>query len=175
MAHPPRSKPPLRSSSGPPNPCITPSTETLVVVVNLISWSPPDVAVTSPNNRHGTLLDPGYLLEKSVLRGRNGKISCIPGREEPQLLLRRQVAKVRSLFRRKHRDAVYGRPASSSSCANTSNLSLRSGARCGLVRPASSRRCLIEAITAGMAVAEALASFQTVTESLFPASRSTSQ
>src|SRR5437764_9590939 len=35
MAHPPRSKPPLRSSSGPPNPCITPSTETLVVVVNL--------------------------------------------------------------------------------------------------------------------------------------------
>src|SRR5438067_3567906 len=40
MAHPPRSKPPLRSSSGPPNPCITPSTETLVVVVNLMSWSP---------------------------------------------------------------------------------------------------------------------------------------
>src|SRR5204862_4233428 len=43
MAHPPRSKPPLRSSSGPPNPCITPSTETLVVVVNLMSWSPPHV------------------------------------------------------------------------------------------------------------------------------------
>src|SRR5947209_12643937 len=40
MAHPPRSKPPLRSSSGPPNPCTTPSTETLVVVVNLMSWSP---------------------------------------------------------------------------------------------------------------------------------------
>src|SRR5438477_12338342 len=40
MAHPPRSKPPLRSSSGPPNPCITPSTETLVVVVNLMTWSP---------------------------------------------------------------------------------------------------------------------------------------
>src|SRR5207248_2140318 len=39
MAHPPRSKPPLRSSSGPPNPCITPSTETLVVVVNLTLWS----------------------------------------------------------------------------------------------------------------------------------------
>src|SRR2546428_236209 len=37
MAHPPRSKPPLRSSSGPPNPCITPSTEMLVVVVNLMS------------------------------------------------------------------------------------------------------------------------------------------
>src|SRR5438552_1710803 len=43
MAHPPRSKPPLRSSSGPPNPCITPSTETLVVVINLMSWSPPHV------------------------------------------------------------------------------------------------------------------------------------
>src|SRR6266571_6186614 len=43
MAHPPRSKPPLRSSSGPPNPCITPSTEMLVVVVNLMSWSPPHV------------------------------------------------------------------------------------------------------------------------------------
>ena len=28
-AHPPRSNPPLRSSSGPPSPCITPSTETL--------------------------------------------------------------------------------------------------------------------------------------------------
>src|SRR2546427_7898330 len=43
MAHPPRSKPPLRSSSGPPNPCIPPSTETLVVVVNLMSWPPPHV------------------------------------------------------------------------------------------------------------------------------------
>src|SRR2546430_17179538 len=43
MAHPPRSKPPLRSSSGPPIPCITPSTETLVVVVNRMSWSPPYV------------------------------------------------------------------------------------------------------------------------------------
>jgi len=40
MAHPPRSKPPLRSSSGPPNPCMTPSTETFVVVVNFMSWSP---------------------------------------------------------------------------------------------------------------------------------------
>jgi hypothetical protein len=38
-AHPPRSKPPRRSSLGPPNPCITPSTETLVVVVNLMLWS----------------------------------------------------------------------------------------------------------------------------------------
>src|SRR5260370_17095080 len=40
MAHPPRSKPPLRSSSGPPNPCITPSTETLVVVVNFMIAAP---------------------------------------------------------------------------------------------------------------------------------------
>src|ERR1700733_14608852 len=34
LAHPPRSNPPLRSSSGPPHPCITPSTETCVVVVS---------------------------------------------------------------------------------------------------------------------------------------------
>src|SRR5215216_6780890 len=32
--HPPRSNPPLRSSSGPPSPCITPSTVTMVVVVS---------------------------------------------------------------------------------------------------------------------------------------------
>src|SRR5215212_10119207 len=48
MAHPPRSKPPLRSSSGPPNPCITPSTETLVVVVNLMSWSPHRTTAAAP-------------------------------------------------------------------------------------------------------------------------------
>src|SRR5262245_24993165 len=36
MAHPPRAKPPQRSSSGPPGPCITPSTETCVVVVSFI-------------------------------------------------------------------------------------------------------------------------------------------
>src|SRR4051812_18205037 len=36
MAHPPRSNSPLRSSSGPPPPCITPSTETCVVVVSLM-------------------------------------------------------------------------------------------------------------------------------------------
>src|SRR5215212_2555540 len=36
MAHPPRSKLPLRSSSGPPSPCITPSTETFVLVVSFM-------------------------------------------------------------------------------------------------------------------------------------------
>src|SRR3712207_4277248 len=40
MAHPPRSKPPLRSSSGPPSPCITPSTETLVLVVSFMVGAP---------------------------------------------------------------------------------------------------------------------------------------
>jgi ribosomal protein S18 acetylase RimI-like enzyme len=35
-AHPPRSNPPLRSSSGPPSPCITPSTETFVMVVSFM-------------------------------------------------------------------------------------------------------------------------------------------
>ena len=38
--NPPRSKPPRRSSSGPPNPCITPSTERLVVVVNFMFLVP---------------------------------------------------------------------------------------------------------------------------------------
>src|SRR2546423_1001211 len=41
--HPPRSNPPLRSSSAPPSPCITPSTVTIVMVVSfmgssLLSW-----------------------------------------------------------------------------------------------------------------------------------------
>src|SRR5580704_5030319 len=36
MAHPPRSNPPLRSSSDPPSPCITPSTETFVVIVSFM-------------------------------------------------------------------------------------------------------------------------------------------
>src|SRR5215211_5432988 len=40
MAHPPRSNPPLRSSSGPPRPCITPSTETFVVVVSFMVAGP---------------------------------------------------------------------------------------------------------------------------------------
>src|SRR6266511_2658850 len=35
-AHPPRSNPPLRSSSGAPSPCITPSTVTIVVVVSFM-------------------------------------------------------------------------------------------------------------------------------------------
>src|SRR5207253_7778561 len=35
-AHPPRSNPPLRSSPGPPRPCITPSTETCVTVVSFM-------------------------------------------------------------------------------------------------------------------------------------------
>src|SRR3712207_4328400 len=36
MAHPPRSNPPQRSSSGPPSPCITPSTETFVLIVSFM-------------------------------------------------------------------------------------------------------------------------------------------
>src|SRR6478672_12371740 len=39
IAHPPRSNPPRRSSSGPPFPCITPSTETSVVVVSFMRSS----------------------------------------------------------------------------------------------------------------------------------------
>src|SRR5436305_5061862 len=36
VTHPPRSNPPLRSSSGPPSPCITPSTVTIVMVVSFM-------------------------------------------------------------------------------------------------------------------------------------------
>src|SRR5437016_8855472 len=36
VTHPPRSKPPLRSSSAPPSPCITPSTVTIVRVVSFM-------------------------------------------------------------------------------------------------------------------------------------------
>ena len=39
-AHPPRSNPPLRSSSDPPSPCITPSTETCVRVVSFMVADP---------------------------------------------------------------------------------------------------------------------------------------
>src|SRR3989442_5911414 len=69
MAHPPRSKPPLRSSSGPPIPCITPSTETLVVVVNLMSWSPRRTTAAGPFwIRVTPLLQPGTW--QSTRRGR---------------------------------------------------------------------------------------------------------
>src|SRR5215208_4031664 len=36
VTHPPRSNPPRRSSSGPPSPCITPSTVTIVMVVSFM-------------------------------------------------------------------------------------------------------------------------------------------
>src|SRR5688572_10895289 len=36
VIHPPRSNPPLRSSSAPPSPCITPSVVTIVVVVSFM-------------------------------------------------------------------------------------------------------------------------------------------
>src|SRR5207244_3855592 len=39
-AHPPRSNTPRSSSSGPPGPCITPSTETCVVVVSFMVAAP---------------------------------------------------------------------------------------------------------------------------------------
>src|SRR5688572_11402910 len=45
VTHPPRSNPPLRSSSGPPSPCITPSTETCVTVVSFMVAVPFSFAV----------------------------------------------------------------------------------------------------------------------------------
>src|ERR671925_1434352 len=40
VTHPPRSNPPLRSSSGAPSPCMTPSTETIVMVVSFMVGAP---------------------------------------------------------------------------------------------------------------------------------------
>src|SRR5437868_10191894 len=45
-AHPPRSNTPRSSSSGPPGPCITPSTETCVVVVSFMVATPSLLSVS---------------------------------------------------------------------------------------------------------------------------------
>src|SRR5215218_1197781 len=57
VTHPPRSNPPLRSSSGPPSPCITPSTVTIVVVVSFMiavpfSLGAPSWAASHPCYEH---------------------------------------------------------------------------------------------------------------------------
>src|SRR6266508_5297683 len=57
LAHPPRSNPPLRFSSGPPFPCTTPSTETCVVVVSFMIAVPfslgrPSWAAAHPYYEH---------------------------------------------------------------------------------------------------------------------------
>src|SRR5215216_506512 len=57
VTHPPRSNPPLRSSSGPPSPCITPSTVTIVVVVSFtiavpFSLGAPSWAASHPCYEH---------------------------------------------------------------------------------------------------------------------------
>src|SRR5215212_7977360 len=61
MAHPPRSKPPLRSSSGPPSPCITPSTETFVVVVSFMVFLSLVALLSDPTERtHRSHREPGH-------------------------------------------------------------------------------------------------------------------
>src|SRR5215216_5541279 len=57
VTHPPRSNPPLRSSSGPPSPCITPSTVTIVMVVSFMMAAPfslgaPSWAASHPCYEH---------------------------------------------------------------------------------------------------------------------------
>ena len=47
VTHPPRSNPSLRSSSGPPSPCITPSTVIIVMVVSFMVATPPISLVCS--------------------------------------------------------------------------------------------------------------------------------
>src|SRR5437867_803817 len=47
VTHPPRSNPPLRSSPGPPIPCITPSTVTVVRVVSFMVAVPFSLSLSS--------------------------------------------------------------------------------------------------------------------------------
>src|SRR4029453_18097093 len=51
--HPPRSNPPLRSSSGPPSPCIAPSTETFVMVVSFMVTGPFSLGLSSFDSTGG--------------------------------------------------------------------------------------------------------------------------
>src|SRR5713226_3387733 len=87
MAHPPRSKPPLRSSLGPPISCITPSTETLVVVVNLMSCSPPHVHAWCAHEARIASRRRGVLSETDV---RNDLRICFRGffGERPNSIVR---------------------------------------------------------------------------------------
>src|SRR6266511_4962636 len=50
-AHPPRSNRPRSSSSGPPGPCITPSTETCAVVVSFIVVAPLSLGLAGSRGR----------------------------------------------------------------------------------------------------------------------------
>src|SRR2546429_371368 len=74
MAHPPRSNPPLRSSSGPPRPCITPSTETFVVVVSFMVAGPFSLVWSSfgttgpPHRSHRCLTDPDHRVQGPAAR-----------------------------------------------------------------------------------------------------------
>ena len=47
VTHPPRSNPPLRSSSGPPSPCMTPSSVTSVTVVSFMAAVPFSLGLSS--------------------------------------------------------------------------------------------------------------------------------
>src|SRR5436309_3842690 len=63
--HPPRSNPPLRSSSAAPSPCITPSTVTIVMVVSFMV-APLDLAVDGFFGEDGIDLADG--LAQSLVR-----------------------------------------------------------------------------------------------------------
>src|SRR5437879_2611684 len=72
-AHPPRSNTPRSSSSGPPGPCITPSTETCVVVVSFMvavpfSLSLSSFELTEPGRRtHPSQQSPSGRLFRTLL------------------------------------------------------------------------------------------------------------
>src|SRR3981189_838673 len=58
LAHPPRSNPPSRSGCRPPFPCITPSTETCVVVVSFMIVAPFSLRAPLPGGLSPVLRTP---------------------------------------------------------------------------------------------------------------------
>src|SRR5258707_15864600 len=67
-AHPPRSNTPRSSSSGPPGPCITPSTETCVVVVSFMvrPFSRVQVSGVTTPTWHSPIIQIEHHLEISI-------------------------------------------------------------------------------------------------------------
>src|SRR6266542_4439213 len=98
MAHPPRSNPPLRSSSGPPRPCITPSTETFVVVVSFMVAGPfsfvwSSFGTTGPPYRSHRSCRSDVLPELRVVR--RGRRVFVRGRRAPALARAKRRANAR--------------------------------------------------------------------------------
>src|SRR5215472_12995627 len=92
-AHPPRSNRPRSSSSGPPGPCITPSTETCVVVVSFM--------VAVPYSLSSSLV--GWLTWSQRLSS-GSSAGCFFGEDGIDLA----DGQVQSLFRAPGQDLLHG-------------------------------------------------------------------